>query len=69
MVDDVVDLFGIEFVLDRHGHGSVGECGQESRCPISAVAPAKCYLVALLHTAVLEKDVELLYLARYILEL
>ena len=69
MVYHVVDLSWGEFVLDRNGHGSIGERGQESACPHWAVATAKGDLVAFLQAYALKHDVELLYLARHVVVL
>ena len=66
VVHDVVNLVGGELVEDRHGYGSVGECGEEGRCPVGRVASAEGNLVTLHDTTVLEHNVELLDLACHI---
>ena len=67
MVYDVVNLLGIEFVLDGDGHGSVGKRCQESCCPEGTVATAKCYFVSLPHSAVFKQNVEFFYFSSHIL--
>ena len=66
VVHDVVHLVGHELVQDGHGHGAVGERGQEGACPVGAVASAEGYLVALFYAAVLEENVQFLYLACHV---
>ena len=69
MVDDVVYLFGAEFMKDGHCHCPVGEDGEEGDPPVSAVAAAKGNLVALLDANLLHHDMQLLYLTGNVLVL
>ena len=66
MVDDVLDLFTVELMQDRHCNGSVGECGEKSHCPVGGISTADGYLVSLFDVAVLKQDVEFLNLTCYI---
>ena len=66
MVHDVVYLVGGELVEDGYCYCSVGECCEERYRPVGAVASAEGYLVAFLHTTVLEHDVQFLYLASHV---
>ena len=67
MVDDVVNLVGLEFVQDRDGHRAICQGGEEDGTPMCAVSSAKCDSVSLFHIAVLEDDVKFLYEPGYIL--
>ena len=69
VVHDVVNLVGGELVEDGYGNGAIGECGQESHRPTGTITTAKGYLVALHHTAVLEHDVQFLYLPCHVMVL
>ena len=69
MVHDIVYLFCIELMQDRHGNGPVGECGDKSHGPLTGVAPAEGNLITFLDTAVFKQDVNLFNLARHIVEL
>ena len=66
VVHDVVNLFGQELMQDGNGYSSIGERRQEGHCPMGTVAAAECNLVATFHAAVLKQNMQLLYLARYI---
>jgi hypothetical protein len=52
-----------------HGNGAIGQRSQEGYSPLAAVTSTEGYLVALLHTTILEKDVEFLNLAGNIVKL
>ena len=69
MIDYVVYLFGCELVLHWYGNSAVCQCGEECHSPVAAVASAQGYLVAALHTAVFEHDVEFFDFPCYIVEL
>ena len=34
VVDNVVNLLGIEFVEYGYCHGTIGQCGEEGHCPL-----------------------------------
>ena len=58
MVHQVVDVAGLELVQDGHGHGAVGEGGEETHAPVRLVAGADGDFVAPLEPALLESDVQ-----------
>ena len=66
VVDDVMDLLGIELMQDGYGDGAVGEGGEEGNGPLAGVASGKGDLVALLNTAVLKETVDFLYFTCHI---
>ena len=43
MIDDVMNIVGLEFVKDRNDDGSVCDGGQESNAPMRTVATADGY--------------------------
>ena len=69
VVDDVVNLGGVEFVEDGDGDSSVGEDAEEGSSPSAEVASAQGNLVAWLDACLFEEDVELLDDAGYVLVL
>ena len=69
VVHYVVYLVWRELMEYWHGYGSIGQHGEESRCPCRAVAAAEGYLVAFLNAGALEHDVKLLYLACHVVVL
>ena len=60
MIDDVMDIVGLELMQDRHGNGTIGQCSQKGNTPVGAIASAKRNLVARNNTSLLEHDVQLL---------
>ena len=58
MVDEVVDVAGLEFVQDGHRDGAVGEGREEADAPVGLVAGADGDLVAPFQAALLEGDVQ-----------
>ena len=60
MVDQVMNIPGLELVKDRHRHSSVGHRGQETDRPVDLVAGADGHLVAFVQKAFLECDVQFL---------
>ena len=69
VIDNIMDLFGIELMQDGNGDSAVGECCQEGDSPLRRVAATEGNLVALLNTTVLEEDMYLLDLSGHIMEL
>ena len=69
VIDDVVNLLSHKLMKDGYSNGTIGQRSQEGYSPLTAVATTEGYLVALLHTTILEKDVELLNLAGNIMKL
>src|SRR5574344_187908 len=69
MVDNVMNLLGIELMEDGHSHGAVCEGGEESHSPLAGIAPAKGDLVALSYSGIFKQDMEVFNLACYIMEL
>ena len=69
VVNDVVNLGGMELVEDGDGDSSVGEDAEEGSSPSAEVASAQGYLVAWLDACLFEEDVELLDDAGYVLVL
>ena len=69
VIDDIMDLFGIELMQDGYGNGTVGERGQECNSPLRGVAATKGNFVATLDAAVLEENMDFLDLTGYIMEL
>ena len=63
VVDQMVDIAALELVQQRHGHGSVCQCGQKGHCPVGLIAGAYRYLVTALQAAHLQHDVNLFYSA------
>ena len=43
MIDDVMNIVGLEFVKDRNDDGSVCDGGQESNAPMRTVAASDVY--------------------------
>ena len=66
MVDDIVDLFGLKFVLDGDGYGAIAERGKKHYAPVGTVASAERHLVATFQTYALKHDVDFLYFASHI---
>ena len=67
MIDDVVNLLGLELVLDGHSHGSVGEGGEECHSPVGGVTPAESDFIARFNTRMFEEYVELFYFSRHVM--
>ena len=67
MIDDVVDLFGLEFVLDGDGYGAVSKRCQKHDSPVGAVASTEGYLVTMFKPNALKHDVDLLNLTSHIM--
>ena len=57
VVDEVVNLLGVEFMEDGHGHGTIGEGSKEGNAPTCAIAAADGHFVPFFHTRSLEDDV------------
>ena len=51
MIDDVMNIVGLEFVKDRNDDGSVCDGGQESNAPMRTVATADGYFITFLDAA------------------
>ena len=67
MVYQMVYVARLELVEKWHWHGTVSEGCKEGDCPVCLVAGTDGDSVTLLNTALLEKNVEFLHLAGYIL--
>ena len=66
MVDDIVDLFGLELILYRYRHCPVCQGCEKRHRPMGGVSSAKGNLIALFHSGLFKKDVELFYLSRHV---
>lgn len=66
VVDDVVDVVGLELVQNGDDDCSIGDGGQEGDGPMGAVASADGNLVAGLDACTLQYDVELGYLPGHV---
>ena len=69
VIDNIMNLFGVELMEYGYSNSSVCECGNKSYCPLAGVAPAECNLVTLYDSGVLKQDVEFFYLTRHIVVL
>ena len=61
-----MDVAGLEFVQDGHGHGAVGQGGQEAHAPVGLVAGTDGHLVSPEQPALLESDVQFLDAAGHV---
>ena len=69
VVDDIMNLFGVEFVKNRYYHGSVGQGCQEGHGPVGRVTSADGNLVTFLNATVLKDDVKFFYFTGYVVKL
>ncbi len=58
MVDQIVDITGLEFVQNRYGHGAIRHRGQKTYRPVDLIAGANRHLVSLAEVAFLKSDVQ-----------
>ena len=56
MIDDVMNIVGLEFVKDRNDDGSICDGGQESNAPMRTVATADGYFITFLDAAQLKNN-------------
>ena len=54
MVDEVMDVLGLELVEQGHGHSAITHGGDETNAPVHLVAGAEGYLVPFLEATLLE---------------
>ena len=66
MVDDVMDLFGLKFVLNRYDNCTIRDDGQEGCRPLTTISTTYSNLVAFLHVTVFEQYVKFLDFSSYI---
>ena len=66
MIDDIVNLFAVEFVQDGNYHRSICQCGQKRHCPVGRVATTYGYAVSFFYSSCMHHDVQLLYLSGYV---
>ena len=60
MVYQVVDVFRLEFVENRHRYCTVGQRGEETYAPVGLIAGAEGHFVAFFQSAALEGNVQIL---------
>ena len=60
VVDQIMDVTGLELVQDGHRHRAIGHGSQETHAPVGLVAGAEGHLVAFLQAAFLEIDMQML---------
>ena len=62
MVDDMLNLLGMEFMQYGNCYGTIGESCQKCHSPTAHIAAAYGNLVAFLNTAIVKDDMQFCYL-------
>ena len=58
MVNDVMDIVGVEILEDRYDHGAIGNGGDEQNAPSRIIATDQGNAIALFETGFFEEQVE-----------
>ena len=66
MIDDVVDIVGLELMQNGNNDSSIGNCSQKSDCPMCTVTSANGNLVTGPNAGAFQYDMEFGYFPCYI---